>query len=358
MTASPTYWSVFDLSKKQQEAEALEEQAAAPGFWDDPRTAQDHMRKLAQAKQHIESWQSLQQAILSVHELVDMAMAEEDGGEAMRPEIEAELAALEERLEKMETELLLSGEYDEHGAILAIHAGVGGTESQDWAQMLLNMYLRFADRWGYKATVLDESLGEEAGIKRVHVEILGPHAFGYLKGEAGVHRLIRLSPFDSQHQRHTSFAMVEVLPDIESDVEVEIDPNDLRIDVYKSSGAGGQNVQKNSTAVRLVHLPTGLIVTCQNERSQHQNRETAMKILRSRLIERRLAEQAIEHARLKGQHVEAGWGNQIRTYVLHPYQQVRDHRTGLERSDPDNVLMGDLDDLLEAYLKSLQTQTA
>jgi peptide chain release factor 2 len=351
-------WSVFDLPKKQREADTLEEQAAAPGLWDDPRAAQEHMRKLAQVKEHIEAWQGMERAILSSHELVELAIAEEDGGESMRPEVEEELARLEERLERMETELLLSGEYDEHGAILAIHAGVGGTESQDWAQMLLNMYLRFADRWGYKATVLDESLGEEAGVKRVHVEMQGPHAYGYLKGEAGVHRLIRLSPFDSQHQRHTSFALVEVLPDIENDAEVEIDPNDLRIDVYKSSGAGGQNVQKNSTAVRLVHIPTGLIVTCQNERSQHQNRETAMKILRSRLIERKLEEQAKETARLKGQHVEAGWGNQIRTYVLHPYQQVRDHRTGLERTDPDNVLLGDLDDLLEAYLKSLHAQTA
>lgn len=340
------------MPKREEEAARLEKEASAPDFWGDSRAAQAHMQRLAGVRAVITTWRSLETESRSLSELVEMAIADEEEDEALAAEVRRELEGLEARLERLNFELLMGGEYDRHGAILAIHAGAGGTESQDWTEMLLTMYLRWADKRGHKAQVLEVSQGEEAGIKRVHLEVQGEYAYGYLKGEGGVHRLIRLSPFDADHLRHTSFALVEVLPDVETDVAINIAPADLRIDVYRASGAGGQNVQKNSTAVRIVHLPTGITVTCQNERSQHQNREIAIKILRARLMERELARQAAEQARLRGQHVDAGWGNQIRTYVLHPYQMVRDHRTGLERSDPEAVLMGDLDNLLEGYLKS------
>ncbi|RME42685.1 MAG: peptide chain release factor 2, partial [Chloroflexi bacterium] len=237
-------------------------------------------------------------------------------------------------------------------AILAIHAGAGGTESQDWAQMLLRMYLRWAQNHGYRTEVIDQTEGEEAGIKSVTVQVSGRYAYGYLKAERGVHRLVRLSPFDASNRRHTSFALVEVMPLIDDDIEIEIDPNDLRIDTFRASGAGGQHVNKTSSAVRIVHEPTGIVVQCQNERSQLQNRETAMRVLRARLLELELEKREEEQARLKGEHVDAGWGNQIRSYVLHPYQMVKDHRTGYETGKAQAVLDGDLDPFILAYLKS------
>ncbi len=280
-----------------------------------------------------------------------LEMAEEEP--SLITEIEPKIAELAERLDKTELEVAFSGEYDSRNAILSIHAGAGGTESQDWAEMLLRMYLRWAERRGYDAEILDSTPGEEAGIKSVTLEIDGEYAFGYLKSEHGVHRLVRLSPFDSDHARHTSFVLVEVMPEAEANVDVTIKPEDLKIDVFRSSGAGGQNVQKTSTAVRITHLPTGTVVTCQTERSQLQNKEYAMKILQSRLLEKEMARIAEEKAKLKGKRIEAGWGNQIRSYVLHPYKMVKDHRTDYQTGDTEAVLDGELDGFITAYLRTL-----
>jgi len=272
---------------------------------------------------------------------------------SFQEEMESAVKAVASRLDELELELAFSGEYDARNAILAIHAGAGGTESQDWAEMLLRMYLRWAEHRGYKAEILDTSPAEEAGIKSATISISGEHAFGYLKSEHGVHRLVRLSPFDADHARHTSFVLVEVMPEAEADVDIKIKPEDLKIDVFRSSGPGGQNVQKTSTAIRLTHLPTGLVVTCQSERSQHQNKEIALKILQSRLLELELAKKSEERAKLKGKHIVAGWSNQIRSYVLHPYKMVKDHRTDYQTSNTDAVLGGDLDGFITAYLRSL-----
>jgi len=272
--------------------------------------------------------------------------------ESLRDELEAEVTSIESELEKRAFTAMLSGKYDAENALLAIHAGAGGTDSQDWAEMLERMYLRWAEKSGYQTEILDLTEGEEAGIKSITIAVDGDYAYGYLRSEKGVHRLVRLSPFDAAHRRHTSFALVEVLPQIGmDDPEIEINPADLKIDVFKSSGAGGQNVQKNATAVRITHLPSGIVVTCQNERSQLQNRENAMRVLRSRLLEIKQAEQDEEVAELRGEYTKAEWGSQIRSYVLHPYQMVKDHRTDHERGNAQAVLDGDLDEFMEAYLK-------
>jgi peptide chain release factor 2 len=251
----------------------------------------------------------------------------------------------------MEFELLLSGEYEKRNAFLAVHAGAGGTEAQDWAEMLLRMYLRWAERRGYQTRMVEVSRGEEAGIKSALLEVSGSYAYGYLKAERGVHRLVRLSPFDASHGRHTSFALIEVSPEAERELDTTINLDDVRIDYFRASGPGGQHVQKTSSAVRVTHLPTGLVAVCQNERSQYQNKDLALKVLNARLLELELAKHAEEQARIKGEHVAAGWGNQIRSYVLHPYKMVKDHRTGYETSDPAAVLDGALDEFIEAYLK-------
>jgi len=308
------------------------------------------MRTLTRLKEEIGIWNDLAKRASDLVELLDLAEAEQDYSVAS--EVSAEAEALASRLESLRLQVMLSGEYDNRDSIIAVHAGAGGTESQDWAQMLLRMYLRWAERRGYRADILDMSPGEEAGIKSATVEVAGPFAYGYLKAEKGVHRLVRLSPFDAAHRRHTSFALVEVMPEVESEIEVHVDPDDLKIDVYRSSGAGGQNVQKTSTAVRITHLPTGIVVTCQNERSQLQNRETALKILKSRLIQIEQEKREEEQARIKGQHVAAGWGNQIRSYVLHPYNMVKDHRTEYQTSNASAVLDGEIDEFIEAFLRS------
>jgi peptide chain release factor 2 len=307
------------------------------------------MRQLANLRDLIETWQSLDKRVKDALDLVEMATAEED--DSLGAELTAETEALESLLEKLEFQLVLSGKHDKDDALLSIHAGAGGTESQDWTQMLMRMYLRWAEANGYKALLVDQTEGEEAGLKSVTLEITGEYAYGYLKTERGVHRLVRISPFDASKRRHTSFALVEVVPDLESDIEIEIKPEDVEIDVYKSGGAGGQHVQKNSTAIRIKHLPTGIVVTCQNERSQLQNKETAFRILRGRLYDMELKKQEEEQARLKGQHVEAGWGNQIRSYVLHPYKMVKDHRTDYEVGNAEAVLDGKLDGFMVAYLR-------
>jgi peptide chain release factor 2 len=305
------------------------------------------MQRLAALKDEWERWQKRSRRVADALELADLA----EGDPAMEAELVAEAAALEAEVAQEEFRLLLSGPYDRRDAILAIHAGAGGIEAQDWVAMLLRMYLRWAESRGYQTEIVDSLPGEEAGLKSVTAEIRGEWAYGYLKAERGVHRLVRLSPFDAAHRRHTTFALVEVMPDLPDDIEVKINPNDLRIDVYRSSSAGGQNVQKNSTAVRITHLPTGIVVTCQNERSQLQNRETAMRILRGRLYDLELQKREEEAARIKGKHVEAGWGNQIRSYVLHPYHMVKDLRTGYETGDTQAVLDGEIDPFIEAWLK-------
>jgi len=280
-----------------------------------------------------------------------LPLAEEDT--SFREEIESEVDQATSRLDELELELAFSSGYDARNAILDIRAGAGGTESQDWAEMLLRMYLRWAERRGYKTDLLDTSPGEEAGVKSATIGVSGDYAFGYLKSEHGVHRLVRLSPFDADHARHTSFVLVEVMPEAEVDVDVRIEPDDLKVDVFRSSGPGGQHMQKTSSAVRLTHLPTGLVVTCQSERSQYQNKEIALKILQARLLKLELAKRAEERAKLKGERIAAGWGNQIRSYILHPYKMVKDHRTGYQTSDTDGVLDGDLDGFITAYLRSL-----
>ncbi|MCK4697389.1 MAG: peptide chain release factor 2 [Dehalococcoidia bacterium] len=339
----------LDLAQKEREIVKIEAESSRPDFWQDQERAQGVMRQLGELKGEVEKWRIMERRVSELLELADLVAAGEE------PALEAEIAAEAERVaaqfEEIEFELLLSGEYEKRNAFLAVHAGAGGTEAQDWAEMLLRMYLRWAERRGYQAGVIEVSPGEEAGIKSALIQVIGDYAYGYLKAERGVHRLVRLSPFDASHGRHTSFALVEVLPEAERELDVRINPDEVRIDFFRASGPGGQHVQKTSSAVRVTHLPTGLVAICQNERSQYQNKELALKVLGARLLELELEKRAEEKARLKGEHVVAGWGNQIRSYVLHPYKMVKDHRTGYETSDPIAVLDGALDELIEAYLK-------
>ncbi len=302
-------------------------------------------------KSRVDEWSHLNADATGLRDLLELAAAEEDAG--VVAEIDADLPALQKQVDRLEFQTLLSGEYAENGAIVSVHAGAGGTESQDWADMLLRMYIRWAEQHRFEVQILERSEGEEAGIKSATIQIDGAYAYGHLRGERGVHRLVRLSPYDSAHRRHTSFALVEVLPQIEGAEEaITINPDDLRVDTYRSSGAGGQHVNKTDSAVRLTHLPTGIVVTCQNERSQLQNREVAMRILAAKLLERQLEEREVEQARLKGEHVAAGWGNQIRSYVLHPYNMVKDLRTQHETSNTSAVLNGELDEFIESYLRA------
>jgi peptide chain release factor 2 len=307
------------------------------------------MRDLAGLRDLVHIWDKLSADVADAALLLDMAVEAEDA--AVLAEVTAEAAALTKRYDELEFQLALGGPYDNNAAILSVHAGVGGTEAQDWAQMLLRMYLRWIERRGYAVEITNQLDGEEAGIKTVTLEISGPWAYGYLKAERGVHRLVRISPFDASARRHTSFALVEVVPMLDDNIAIEIRPEDLKMDVYRSGGAGGQHMQKNSTAVRITHIPTGIVVTCQNERSQLQNRESAMKVLRGKLFDIELQKLEEEEARLKGKHVEAGWGNQIRSYVLQPYQMVKDLRTDVETGNTTAVLDGEIDLFIEAWLK-------
>ena len=341
-------WYVFDIPTKETEIAKLEGLAADPTLWDDPQDAQKKMQQLARLKDRVDLWRGMEEHSTSLLELTELAIAE--GDSSLEDQLRSETEEIFRDLEQEELTLTLSGPYDDRSVIVSVHAGAGGTESQDWAQMLLRMYIRWAEIGKRPMQLLDTSYGDEAGIKSATLEIAGRYAFGYLKAEKGVHRLVRLSPFDANHLRHTSFALVEVLPAGEEDPEINIKPEDLKVDFFRSSGPGGQNVQKVASAVRLTHLPTGLVVACQNERSQHQNREFATKILMARLLERQVKERADEMARIKGDHVTAGWGNQIRSYVLHPYKSVKDHRTELQTSSPEAVLDGNLDEFIKAYL--------
>jgi peptide chain release factor 2 len=308
------------------------------------------MRRLSALKEQTETWRGLELRVNELMEIVEISLQEEDA--SLEGEVRSEVDRISSDLDGLDFELLLGGEYDRRDALIGVHAGAGGTESQDWAEMMLRMYLRWAERRGYRAEVLDTSPGEEAGIKSAMLEIRGVHAYGYLRSEHGVHRLVRLSPFDADHARHTSFALVEVLPEVEQAMEVKINPDDVKIDTFRSSGPGGQNMQKTSSAVRMTHIPTGLISTCQSQRSQHQNKEVALKVLQARLLELEWKRKAEERDKLKGEHVAAAWGNQIRSYVLHPYKMVKDHRTGFETGNASAVLDGDLDEVMEVYLRS------
>jgi peptide chain release factor 2 len=308
------------------------------------------MRELRGKKNLVNAWRGLENKAADLLEMIVLAIGE--GDYSLKKEIQLELKKLSSRFEQLESQQLFTGDYYSRNAMLALHAGAGGTESQDWANMLLRMYLRWAERHDYEAEVLDISPGEEAGIKSAIVEIKGDYIYGYLKGEHGVHRLVRLSPFDADHARHTSFVLVEVLPEAEETVDIKINPEDLRIDTFRSSGPGGQHMQKTSSAVRITHLPTGLVATCQGQRSQHQNKEAALKVLYSRLLELDRKNKAEERAKLKGERIEAAWGNQIRSYVLHPYKMVKDHRTDYEVHDAEAVLDGELDEFITSYLRS------
>ncbi|MFW0858999.1 MAG: peptide chain release factor 2 [Dehalococcoidia bacterium] len=340
----------LDILQKEKELAHLESQSSRPDFWQDQKEAQATMRRLSHLKETVETWNELGAKCSNLIDIISLVSAEDD--HSLDGEIAAGANDIEQRLEELEFQETLGGEHDTRNAVLAVHAGAGGTESQDWAEMLLRMYLRWAEKHCHQAEVIESSPGEEAGIKSATVEIKGNYVYGYLKSERGVHRLVRLSPFDTDHARHTSFALVEVMPEVEREIDVTVNPDDLKIDTFRSSGPGGQHMQKTSSAVRITHLPTGIVATCQNERSQARNKETAMRVLAARLLELDLEKKAAEQAKLKGEHVSAGWGNQIRSYILHPYKMVKDHRSGYATSDPSSVLDGDLDELLKAYLKS------
>ncbi len=337
--------SHLDLESRQKDLASLQIESENPNLWDDREHAQTVLKKINDLQDEVNSWKNLTAKINDTLELLQI------GDEAIAEELEESVETLEKEIERKEIDVLLSGKYDQGNAILAIHAGAGGTEAHDWASMLQRMFLRWAEDHKYVTDIVDFTPGEEAGTKSVTITITGKFAYGYLKSEKGTHRLVRLSPFDSAHRRHTSFAMVEVLPEASDDDSIIINPEDVRIDVFKSSGAGGQNVQKNSTAVRLLHVPTGIIVTCQNERSQTQNRENAMRVLKSRLLEIKHEEHEKEIGALRGEYVKAEWGSQIRSYVLHPYQMVKDHRTEYEMGNTQAVLDGEIDNFIEAYLK-------
>jgi peptide chain release factor 2 len=303
------------------------------------------MKKLASLEGELKDWERLKQRLADAQELAEL------GDESIREELESEVEAITQEIEQKEFDAMLSGKYDRGDALLAIHAGAGGNDAQDWAEMVQRMYLRWAEKRGFETEILDLTPGEEAGIKSTTISITGSYAYGYLKSEKGVHRLVRISPFDSSSRRHTSFVLVEVLPQVEDDSSIQINPNDLRIDTYRSAGAGGQNVQKNDTAVRITHLPTGIVASCQNERSQTQNREMALKVLKARLLEIKQQERKEKIEELRGEYQKAEWGSQIRSYVLHPYHLVKDHRTDYEMGNTEAVLDGDLDPFIESYLR-------
>ncbi len=338
----------FDVEALRRSSTELTKEMSSPGFWDEPEEAREVAAEFSRVEGRMKMLEGLRARLVDAEELLELA--EED--EELAEEVGGELERIQKALGELEVARLFSGKYDEGAAILTINSGAGGVDSQDWAEMLARMYRRWAERRGYGIETIEYTLGEEAGIKSATYSITGEYAFGLLSAERGVHRLVRISPFDAGARRHTSFASVAVAPVVDDTVSVEIDEKDLKIDTYRASGAGGQHVNKTDSAVRVTHLPTGTVVQCQNERSQHQNREVAMRILRARLFEHEREKREKELAALEGERAEIEWGSQIRSYVLHPYKMVKDHRTGEETSDVDKVLDGDLDDLIYAYLKS------
>lgn len=338
------------LEELKAEQAKLEEQSAAPDFWDDMANSQKVLQRLSNVKSKISTYSSLSQDFEDTLTLIELANEEEDL--SLLEEAQQGVSRVEQNLENMRLSTLLSGEYDANNAILTFHAGAGGTEAQDWAMMLFRMYTRWAERHGFKVKTLDYLDGEEAGIKSACILVEGMNAYGYLKSEAGVHRLVRVSPFDASGRRHTSFASLEVMPEISDDIEVTINEEDLKVDTYRSSGAGGQHVNKTESAIRITHIPTGIVVACQNERSQHQNREVAMKMLKSKLVEIKEREHLDRIEDIKGEQKEIGWGSQIRSYVFMPYTLAKDHRTGYEMGNINAVMDGDIDGFINAYLKA------
>ncbi|WP_218031719.1 peptide chain release factor 2 [Dictyobacter kobayashii] len=339
----------LDLATKAEQIKTLEAESMDPDFWSDNRKAQAVMQQLNALREEVTTWEGI---ATQLQDLLGLAqLLEEEPDEDMQAEVAQSLPPIEEQIEKLQFALMLSGEHDERDAIVSIHAGSGGVDAQDWAEMLLRMYLRWAEQHRFKTEVYDYSEGEEAGLKSTTVEITGRYAYGYLRSEAGTHRLIRLSPFDAAHRRHTSFAKVEVIPDVEDTIEINVRPEDIEVDTYRSTGAGGQHVNKTDSAVRMRHIPTGIVVTCQNERSQIQNREVAMKLLKAKLFELELKKREEETARLKGEHVQADFGTQIRSVTVHPYSIVKDHRTNFETGNTEGYLAGDVDPFIHAYLQ-------
>lgn len=342
--------NLFDLPHLKEQLTKLEAQTLEPNFWQDSEAAQNVMQKKKNMEGKLRRYEGLAEALDDVEVAFELYKEEADSG--LEKEIEAALKKVDAGLEQFELETILNGDYDANNAIVTIHPGAGGTESQDWAEMLYRMYVRWAERHGFKVTILDYLDGDEAGLKSATILVAGENAYGYLKAEKGVHRMVRISPFDSSGRRHTSFSAVEVMPEVETDTDIDIDPKDLSVDTYRSTGAGGQHVNKTESAVRITHLPTGIVVQCQSERSQIQNRATAMKMLTSRLVEEKIKAQEAEIAKLHGDQQEIGWGSQIRSYVFHPYTMVKDHRTNTEKGNVQAVMDGDIDDFINAWLKN------
>ena len=341
--------SLFDIAEKKQELENLEAKTLEQDFWNDSKESGKVLAKIKSLKDIVSNYSKIYDEVINLIEMTDLVMADFD--EDLKKEILNNTKIASDKVEKLELQTFLSGKYDKNNAIVTIHPGAGGTESQDWAEMLYRMYTRWASKSNYQVNEVDFLEGDEAGIKSVTFEVIGENAYGYLKGEMGVHRLVRISPFDSNSRRHTSFASVEVLPEITDDIELDINPDDLRVDTYRASGAGGQHVNKTSSAVRITHIPTNIVAQCQSERSQIQNRETAMKMLKSKLLDLKEKEQKEKIEDLKGVQRDIAWGSQIRSYVFCPYTLVKDHRTNYEVGNVESVMDGNIDDFIEAYLK-------
>lgn len=340
----------FDIEGRRTQLADLEKATEDPSFWDDPEAAQKHMQRISQLREFVEPWVALQQQVEDLKVLVELGIEEDD--ESIEDEVQSGLKAARATLHQLELATVLNGEHDRNNAILSINAGAGGTEACDWVEMLLRMYSMWADAHGLQFNVVDALPGDSAGFRNVTARVIGPYAYGYLKTEVGVHRLVRISPFDANRRRHTSFAAVDVVPEIDDSIEVDIKPEDLRVETFRSSGAGGQHVNKTDSAVRITHLPTGIVVSCQNERSQHSNRRTAMSILRAKLYELERQKRQAEIDALRGEQGNIEWGNQIRSYVLQPYMMVKDHRTNVEVSDALGVLNGNLDEFMRAQLQA------
>lgn len=338
----------FDADTLRKQTREIEKQMAHPDFWDDRESAEERITRLKEVKQNLDPIERISHDLVSLKELFNLNEAE--GDRAVLDEITSELLRIGRGLDTLELTVLLSGEHDRGNALFTIHPGAGGTESQDWADMLLRLYTRFLEKSDYQFRILELQPGDEAGIKSATIEVKGEYAYGRLKSESGIHRLVRISPFDASHRRHTSFASVFVYPEIDDKIEVEINPEEIRIDTYRASGAGGQHVNKVSSAVRITHFPTGIVVQCQNERSQHRNRDMALRVLRSRIYSKLLEEEEKKKAKIAGEKKGISWGNQIRSYVFHPYTMIKDHRTGIQTGNIQAVMDGDIDQFIEGYL--------